>query len=232
MKPKHRERHKTERIGWLRAAVLGANDGIVSTASLIIGVAAAGATSHNILIAGLAGLVAGAMSMAAGEYVSVYSQADTESAELAREKRELEVDDEGERMELAGIYVSRGLEPKLARQVADQLMAYDALGAHARDELGITEAMTARPLQAAGFSAVSFSMGAALPLTASLAAPTAWLITAVALSSLIFLAVLGAVAARAGGADILKGATRVLFWGAMAMLATDLVGRIFGTAVS
>jgi VIT1/CCC1 family predicted Fe2+/Mn2+ transporter len=232
MKPKHRERHKTERIGWLRAAVLGANDGIVSTASLIIGVAAAGATSHNILIAGLAGLVAGAMSMAAGEYVSVFSQSDTENAELAREKRELEVDNEGERMELAGIYVSRGLEPKLAREVADQLMAHDALGAHARDELGITEVMTARPLQAAGFSAVSFSMGAALPLAGSLAAPAAWLITAVALSSLIFLAVLGAVAARAGGADIVKGATRVLFWGAMAMLATDLVGRIFGTAVS
>ena len=232
MKSKHRERHKTERIGWLRAAVLGANDGIVSTASLIIGVAAAGATSHNILIAGLAGLVAGAMSMAAGEYVSVFSQSDTENAELEREKRELEVDNEGERMELAGIYVSRGLEPKLAREVADQLMAHDALGAHARDELGITEVMTARPLQAAGFSAVSFSMGAALPLAASLAAPAAWLITAVALSSLIFLAVLGAVAARAGGADIVKGATRVLFWGAMAMLATDLVGRIFGTAVS
>src|SRR6478672_2830647 len=232
MKPKHRERHKTERIGWLRAAVLGANDGIVSTASLIIGVAAAGATSHNILIAGLAGLVAGAMSMAAGEYVSVFSQSDTENAELEREKRELEVDNEGERMELAGIYVSRGLEPKLAREVADQLMAHDALGAHARDELGITEVMTARPLQAAGFSAVSFSMGAALPLAASLTAPAAWLITAVALSSLVFLAVLGAVAARAGGADVVKGATRVLFWGAMAMLATDLVGRIFGTAVS
>ena len=232
MKPKHRERHKTGRIGWLRAAVLGANDGIVSTASLIIGVAAAGATSHSILIAGLAGLVAGAMSMAAGEYVSVYSQADTENAELEREKRELEVDDEGERMELAGIYVSRGLDPKLARQVAEQLMAHDALGAHARDELGITEAMTARPLQAAGFSAVSFSMGAALPLVANLVAPTNWLITFVAVSSLVFLSVLGAVAARAGGASVAKGAIRVLFWGAMAMLATDLVGRLFGTAVS
>ena len=232
MKPKHRERHKTGRIGWLRAAVLGANDGIVSTASLIIGVAAAGATSHSILIAGLAGLVAGAMSMAAGEYVSVYSQADTENAELEREKRELEVDDEGERMELAGIYVFRGLDPKLARQVAEQLMAHDALGAHARDELGITEAMTARPLQAAGFSAVSFSMGAALPLVANLVAPTNWLITFVAVSSLVFLSVLGAVAARAGGASVAKGAIRVLFWGAMAMLATDLVGRLFGTAVS
>ena len=232
MKPKHRERHKTGRIGWLRTAVLGANDGIVSTASLIIGVAAAGATSHSILIAGLAGLVAGAMSMAAGEYVSVYSQADTENAELEREKRELEVDDEGERMELAGIYVFRGLDPKLARQVAEQLMAHDALGAHARDELGITEAMTARPLQAAGFSAVSFSMGAALPLVANLVAPTNWLITFVAVSSLVFLSVLGAVAARAGGASVAKGAVRVLFWGAMAMLATDLVGRLFGTAVS
>lgn len=232
MKHKHRERHKTERIGWLRAAVLGANDGIVSTASLIIGVAAAGASGHSILVAGLAGLVAGAMSMAAGEYVSVYSQADTENAELEREKRELEVDDEGERMELAGIYVSRGLDPKLARQVADQLMAHDALGSHARDELGITEVMTARPLQAAGFSAASFSIGAALPLVTSLTAPAAWLITAVALSSLVFLAVLGAIAARAGGASVAKGATRVLFWGAMAMLATDIVGRIFGTAAS
>jgi VIT1/CCC1 family predicted Fe2+/Mn2+ transporter len=232
MKYKHRERHKTGRIGWLRAAVLGANDGIVSTASLIIGVAAAGATSHSILIAGLAGLVAGAMSMAAGEYVSVYSQADTESAELEREKKELEVDDEGERMELAGIYVSRGLEPRLARQVAEQLMAHDALGAHARDELGITEAMSARPLQAASFSAASFSIGAALPLVMSLTAPTSRLITSVALSSLVFLAILGAIAARAGGASISKGAVRVLFWGAMAMLATDLVGRLFGTAVS
>lgn len=232
MKHKHRERHKTERIGWLRAAVLGANDGIVSTASLIIGVAAAGASGPSILVAGLAGLVAGAMSMAAGEYVSVYSQADTENAELEREKRELEVDDEGERMELAGIYVSRGLDPKLARQVADQLMAHDALGSHARDELGITEVMTARPLQAAGFSAASFSIGAALPLITSLTAPAAWLITAVALSSLVFLAVLGAIAARAGGASVAKGATRVLFWGAMAMLATDIVGRIFGTAAS
>jgi VIT1/CCC1 family predicted Fe2+/Mn2+ transporter len=212
MRHKHRERHKTGRISWLRAAVLGANDGIVSTASLIIGVAAAGATSHSILIAGLAGLVAGAMSMAAGEYVSVYSQADTESAELEREKKELEVDDEGERMELAGIYVTRGLEPKLARQVADQLMAHDALGAHARDELGITEEMSARPLQAAGFSAFSFSIGAALPLVASLVAPTDWLIAGVAVSSLVFLTGLGALAARAGGANVAKGAVRVLFW--------------------
>jgi len=229
---KHRERHKTERIGWLRAAVLGANDGIVSTASLIIGVAAAGANSHSVLLAGLAGLVAGAMSMAAGEYVSVFSQADTEKAELEREKRELEVDDEGERMELAGIYVSRGLEPKLARQVADQLMAHDALAAHARDELGITEVMSARPLQAAGFSAMSFSIGASLPLLSSVIAAGPWMITIVALCSLLFLAVLGAIAARAGGASIFKGSVRVLFWGAMAMLATDIVGRIFGTAVS
>src|SRR5215813_3049956 len=167
---KHRERHRTDRIGWLRAAVLGANDGIVSTASLIIGVAAANASRQSIFVAGLAGLVAGAMSMAAGEYVSVHTQADTEKAELEREKKELAVDDEGERMELAGIYVSRGVEPRLARQVADQLMAHDALGAHARDELGITDISTARPLQAAGFSAASFAIGAALPLTASMVA--------------------------------------------------------------
>jgi VIT1/CCC1 family predicted Fe2+/Mn2+ transporter len=229
---KHRERHRTERIGWLRAAVLGANDGIVSTASLIIGVAAANGTSRNILVAGLAGLVAGAMSMAAGEYVSVHSQADTEKAELEREKHELAVDDEGERMELAGIYVQRGLEPKLARQVADQLMAHDALGAHARDELGITDAMTARPLQAAVFSAASFSIGAALPLVVSTVVPLGWLTIAVAGASLVFLTVLGAVAARTGGASIATGAFRVLFWGAMAMAATDLVGRLFGTSIS
>lgn len=227
--PRHGERHRTERIGWLRAAVLGANDGIVSTASLIIGVAAAGGTSRNILVAGLAGLVAGAMSMAAGEYVSVHSQADTEKAELEREKKELVVDDEGERMELAGIYVNRGLEPKLARQVADQLMAHDALAAHARDELGITDVMSARPLQAAVFSAVSFSLGAALPLLVSIFVSFNWITIAVASASLLFLTVLGAVAARTGGADVLRGATRVLFWGAMAMAATDLVGRLFGT---
>jgi vacuolar iron transporter family protein len=228
---KHRERHKTERIGWLRAAVLGANDGIVSTASLIIGVAAAGATSHSILIAGLAGLVAGAMSMAAGEYVSVHSQADTEKAELDRERRELAADDEGERMELAGIYVNRGVEPQLARQVAEQLMAHDALGAHARDELGITEALSARPLQAAGFSAASFGIGAALPLITSVLAEGPRLVPFVGLSSLVFLAVLGAIAARAGGASLARGAIRVCFWGAMAMVATDIVGRIFGTAI-
>lgn len=228
----HRERHRTERIGWLRAAVLGANDGIVSTASLIIGVAAAGAARGNILIAGLAGLVAGAMSMAAGEYVSVHSQADTEKADLEREKKELAADVEGERMELAGIYVRRGLDAQLARQVAAQLMAYDALGAHARDELGISESMTARPLQAAVFSAVSFSIGAAMPLIITFVSGGSILIPAVAIGSLVFLAILGGVAARAGGANILIGSLRVLFWGTMAMTATALVGKLFGTAVS
>ncbi len=227
----HHERHRTERIGWLRAAVLGANDGIVSTASLLIGVAAASADRTAILIAGLAGLVAGAMSMAAGEYVSVHSQADTEKADLEREKRELAADDEGERMELAGIYVKRGLDPKLARQVADQLMAHDALGAHARDELGISEALKAQPVQAAVFSAVSFALGAALPLGVA-ALTRGWgIIPIVALFSLAFLAILGAVAARAGGARIVTGALRVLFWGAMAMGATAIVGKLFGTVV-
>jgi VIT1/CCC1 family predicted Fe2+/Mn2+ transporter len=212
--------------------VLGANDGIVSTASLVIGVAAADGSRSSILIAGVAGLVAGAMSMAAGEYVSVHSQADTERADLEREKRELAADIVGEKMELAGIYVNRGLDPQLASQVAEQLMLHDALGAHARDELGITETMSARPLQAAGFSAVSFAIGAALPLIVSAVVVPAWLITAVAASSLVFLAILGAIAARAGGAGIWTGALRVLFWGAMAMAATALVGKIFGTAVS
>jgi VIT1/CCC1 family predicted Fe2+/Mn2+ transporter len=231
MTMKHRERHRTERISWLRAAVLGANDGIVSTASLIIGVAAANADSRAILVAGLAGLVAGAMSMAAGEYVSVHSQADTEKADVAREKRELAADVEGETMELAGIYVNRGLDPQLARQVAEQLMLRDALGAHMRDELGITEVSSARPLQAAGFSAVSFAIGAALPLIVSIVDLGPWLIPAVAFSSLVFLAILGAVAARAGGASIFTGAGRVLFWGAVAMAATALVGKLFGTTV-
>lgn len=229
---RHNERHKTDRIGWLRAAVLGANDGIVSTASLIIGVAAAEADRSAILISGLAGLVAGAMSMAAGEYVSVYSQADTEEAELARERRELEADDEGERMELAGIYVKRGLEPRLAREVADQLMAHDALGAHARDELGIIEEFKARPLQAAWSSAISFSLGAALPLAITILVPSTSLILAVSVGSLMCLAGLGAVAARAGGARVATGALRVFFWGAAAMAATALVGKLFGTAVS
>jgi VIT1/CCC1 family predicted Fe2+/Mn2+ transporter len=228
---RHRERHYSERIGGLRAAVLGANDGIVSTASLVLGVAAADSTHGSIMIAGIAGLVAGAMSMAAGEYVSVHSQADTERADLDREKQELAVDDEGERMELAGIYVRRGLEPKLAREVADQLMAHDALGAHARDELGITDTMKARPLQAAGFSAASFAIGAALPLLAAALASGPALIYIVAGSSLVFLAVLGAIAARAGGANMLTGASRVLFWGAVAMIATALIGKLFGTTV-
>jgi VIT1/CCC1 family predicted Fe2+/Mn2+ transporter len=228
---KHRERHRTERIGWLRAAVLGANDGIVSTASLIIGVAAAEADHNGILIAGIAGLVAGAMSMAAGEYVSVHSQADTEKADLERERKELRADDEGERMELAGIYVGRGLDPHLARQVADQLMAHDALGAHARDELGITDTQTARPIQAAVFSAVSFSIGAALPLAVTTLTRGSVLIPFVTVFSLLFLAALGAVAARAGGANLWIGAWRVLFWGALAMGVTALIGRLFGAIV-
>lgn len=224
----HRERHRTDRIGWLRAAVLGANDGIVSTASLIVGVAAAGSGRAAVLIAGLAGLVAGAMSMAAGEYVSVYSQADTEKADLDREKRELAADHEGESMELAGIYVQRGLEPDLARQVADQLMAHDALGAHARDELGITTETSARPLQAAVFSAVSFALGAGIPLGAAAVVPYSMTIPAVMALSLILLAVLGALAARAGGASISVGAVRVTFWGMIAMTVTLAVGYYVG----
>ncbi|MFL6468369.1 MAG: VIT family protein [Pyrinomonadaceae bacterium] len=229
---RHREFHRTDRVGWLRAAVLGANDGIVSTASLLIGVAAAEANREAVLIAGLAGLVAGAMSMAAGEYVSVHSQADTEKADLEREKRELAVDVEGEIMELSGIYVKRGLKPELAREVALQLMEHDALGAHARDELGISEITTARPLQAALFSAGSFGIGAALPLCVAALTGASYLIPLVAVSSLCFLALLGAVAARAGGASLAKGALRVLFWGSAAMAATALVGRLFGTAIS
>jgi VIT1/CCC1 family predicted Fe2+/Mn2+ transporter len=227
----HRERHRTERIGWLRAAVLGANDGIVSTASLLLGVAAAEANKSSVLVAGVAGLVAGAMSMAAGEYVSVHSQADTEKADLEREKKELKADAEGERMELAGIYVSRGLEPKLAREVADRLMAHDALAAHARDELGITESGSARPIQAAAFSAVSFAAGAALPLIVTAFSPAKALIPAIMPASLLFLAGLGAVAARAGGASVVIGAFRVTFWGALAMAATALIGYLFGTTV-
>src|SRR5436190_43930 len=211
VKTRHWERHRTARIGWLRAAVLGANDGIVSTASLLLGVAAADASRDNVLIAGLAGLVAGAMSMAAGEYVSVHSQADTEKADLERERKELRADDEGERMELAGIYVGRGLDPHLARRVADQLMAHDALGAHARDELGITETQIARPIQAAVFSAISFSIGAALPLAVTTLTHGSVLIPLVTAFSLLFLAALGAIAARAGGAKMWTGAGRVLF---------------------
>jgi VIT1/CCC1 family predicted Fe2+/Mn2+ transporter len=226
---RHWERHRTERIGWLRAAVLGANDGIVSTASLVLGVAAAHATHGSIMIAGVAGLVAGAMSMAAGEYVSVHSQADTENADLERERRELKADHVGERNELAAIYVARGLDAALAKQVADQLMAHDALGAHARDELGISKTLSARPIQAALASAGSFAVGAALPLAVTAVAPEAHLIPIVAGTSLLFLALLGTLAARAGGAGVAAGALRVTFWGALAMAATAGVGALFGT---
>ncbi len=224
----HDEVHRAHRIGWLRAAVLGANDGIVSTASLIIGVAAASTTHENILLAGVAGLVAGAMSMAAGEYVSVSSQSDTEKADLALEKQSLEENIEFEKDELAKIYEGRGLEPDLAKQVAEQLMAHDALGAHARDEIGISETVTARPVQAAFSSAGTFTVGAALPLILAWAIPDAQLIPVVAVSSLFFLALLGGLAARTGGAPIAVGAMRVTFWGALAMTLTAGVGRLFG----
>jgi len=227
----HRERHVTDRIGWLRASVLGANDGIVSTASLVIGVAAAHTAHSGILVAGIAGLVAGAMSMAAGEYVSVHSQADTEQADLARERAELAADWDHEHEELAAIYVTRGLEPALATQVAEQLMKHDALGAHARDELGITEAMSARPIQAALASAASFAVGAALPLLITAFTPEVTLIPLVAGTSLLFLAMLGAVAAKAGGAGVAAGTIRVTFWGALAMALTAGVGALFGTVV-
>ncbi|HKZ81141.1 MAG TPA: VIT family protein [Pyrinomonadaceae bacterium] len=227
----HHERHRSERIGWLRAAVLGANDGIVSTASLVLGVAAAGVTRQGVIIAGIAGLVAGAMSMAAGEYVSVSSQADTEKADLARERRELATEDRSERAELASIYVGRGLEPALARQVADQLMAHDALGAHARDELGILEVQRARPVQAALASAGMFSVGAALPLLTVVITPTGILTAVVVATSLIFLASLGGLAARVGGARAIVGALRVTFWGALAMAITYGVGALFGAVV-
>lgn len=227
----HRETHRTERIGWLRAAVLGANDGIVSTASLVLGVAAAHAARGEVLVAGVAGLVAGAMSMAAGEYVSVRSQADTESADLARERSELAADPAAEHRELASIYVQRGLEPALADQVATQLMAQDALGAHARDELGISETLAARPVQAAVYSAASFAAGAALPLAVAAVASESMLSWLVAGSALVFLAGLGALAARTGGAPVAAGAWRVTFWGALAMAATAGVGALFGTAV-
>ena len=225
---RHLERHRTDRIGWLRAAVLGANDGIVSTASLLVGVAAAGAGSSAILMTGVAGLVAGAMSMAAGEYVSVHSQADTEKADLTRERGELAADVQAEQRELKAIYVGRGLEPGLAQQVAEQLMAHDALGAHARDELGISQAFSARPVQAALASAASFAVGAALPLGVAALVSASGLIGWVSGASLIFLAVLGAVAARAGGAAVMTGAWRVTFWGALAMAATAGVGSLFG----
>jgi len=227
----HRERHLTGRIGWLRAAVLGANDGILSTASLIVGVAAAHAVRGNVLIAGIAGLVAGAMSMAAGEYVSVSSQADTEQAELAREHKELAGNGEFELEELSSIYVDRGVEPALAKQVAQQLMKHNALAAHARDELGISDTMTARPVQAALASAASFAVGAAMPLITVLFVPETSLAVDVSGISLVFLGLLGVLAAWAGGAPILKSIVRVTFWGALAMGLTALVGSIFGTAV-
>jgi VIT1/CCC1 family predicted Fe2+/Mn2+ transporter len=226
---RHRERHSTDRVGWLRAAVLGANDGIVSTASLVLGVAAASATHEDILVAAIAALVAGAMSMAAGEYVSVHSQADAEQADLERERKELHTDAHGELNELTAIYVRRGLEQKLAREVAKQLTAHDALAAHARDELGISELNAARPLQAALASAASFATGAALPLAVTALSPVNLLIPLVAATSLVFLAVLGAVAAHAGGAPLLKAATRVTVWGAIAMAVTSAIGRLFGT---
>ena len=227
----HPESHLVDRIGWLRAAVLGANDGIVSTASLIVGVAAAAAAPGDILIAGVAGLVAGAMSMAAGEYVSVSSQSDTEQADLARERKELKDSPKFEREELAQIYVMRGLDHALALQVADQLMAKDALGAHARDELGISEISTARPIQAALTSAATFAIGAAMPLAMVLVAPSNQLVLIVSLASLGFLALLGAAGAKAGGADVVRATVRVTFWGALAMGLTAGIGALFGTVV-
>ena len=225
------ESHLVSRIGWLRAAVLGANDGIVSTASLIVGVAAASAATSNVLIAGIAGLVAGAMSMAAGEYVSVSSQADTEQADLTRERNELSSQPEFEREELTRLYIERGIAAGLARHVADQLMAKDALGAHARDELGISEVTAARPIQAALTSAATFSVGAAMPLAMVLLMPRAALVAGVSIASLIFLALLGAIGARAGGANIVRATLRVTFWGALAMALTAGIGAIFGTVV-
>jgi VIT1/CCC1 family predicted Fe2+/Mn2+ transporter len=227
----HNEMHRTHRVGWLRAAVLGANDGIVSTSSLVIGVAAANSDHSAVVLAGAAGLIAGALSMAAGEYVSVHSQADTEKADLELEKKHLAEEPEFELHELTEIYIDRGLEPELANEVAKQLMAHDALAAHARDELGITEAASARPLQAAFSSAVSFSVGAALPLAVAWSTPHSTVITLTGLSSLVFLTILGAVAAQAGGANMLKGAVRVVFWGAIAMAATAAVGKLFGATV-
>jgi vacuolar iron transporter family protein len=225
------EVHRTGRIGWMRAAVLGANDGIVSTASLVVGVAAAAAGRGEVLLAGVAGLVAGAMSMAAGEYVSVSSQADIERADIERERRELAADGPAETRELTAIYVGRGLEPGLARQVAEQLMAHDALGAHARDELGIIATHVARPVQAAVASACTFALGAALPLIAVTLAPATLIIPIVSGATLLFLGLLGALAARAGGAGALRGALRVTFWGALAMLLTAGIGALFGHAV-
>jgi VIT1/CCC1 family predicted Fe2+/Mn2+ transporter len=231
MLPHHHEIHRTHRIGWLRAAVLGANDGIVSTASLIVGITASHAAHNDIVLAGVAGLVAGAMSMAAGEYVSVSSQADTENADLARERKELDDNIEHEQKELQAIYVARGLEPVLAGQVAEQLMAHDALGAHARDELGISASGAARPIQAALTSAATFSIGAVLPLLIAMFAPDKQLILLVSSASLLFLALLGTLAAYTGGSSIIKSAFRVTFWGALAMALTAGVGAFFGTVV-
>ena len=228
---RHKERHRSKRIGWLRAAVLGANDGIVSTASLVVGVAAAGTPRSQVIVAGIAGLVAGAMSMAAGEYVSVSSQSDTEEADLARESRELATDDKAERAELASIYVARGLAPVLAQQVADQLMAHDALGAHARDELGISDLQRARPVQAAMASAATFSIGAALPLVVTLLSPSNMAALSVTATSVACLAGLGWLAARAGGARGAVGALRVAIWGALAIAVTYAVGALFGAVV-
>jgi VIT1/CCC1 family predicted Fe2+/Mn2+ transporter len=225
------ERHRTGRTGWLRAAVLGANDGILSTASLVLGVAAANGSRSGVLVAGVAGLVAGTMSMAAGEYVSVHSQKDTEQADLALERAELRTDNSGEHKELAAIYVGRGLDPALAQQVADQLMAHDALGAHARDELGISATLKARPIQAALASACSFAFGACMPLIVTALVPSASLLIAVSATSLLFLASLGALAARTGGARMSPGALRVTFWGALAMGVTAGIGALFGTVV-
>jgi VIT1/CCC1 family predicted Fe2+/Mn2+ transporter len=224
----NKERHRTARIGWLRAAVLGANDGILSTSSLVLGVAAAHATHSNVLVSGVAGLVAGSMSMAAGEYVSVQSQADTEQAELEIERAELKADDKSEHKELMAIYVARGLDPSLAKQVAEQLMVHDALGAHARDELGISETLRARPIQAALASAGSFAAGAAMPLLVTAVAPMVGLIPLVSGTSLVYLALLGGLAARAGGASVMAGAIRVAFWGALAMALTAGVGSLVG----
>ncbi|MEQ1621028.1 MAG: VIT family protein [Methylococcales bacterium] len=227
----HDEKHRSHRIGWLRAAVLGANDGIVSTASLIVGIAASNATHENILLTGVAGLVAGAMSMAAGEYVSVSSQSDTERADLDRERRELDENEQHEIHELQAIYVARGVEPQLAEQVAEQLMKHDALGAHARDELGISETVTARPMQAAFTSALTFAIGAFLPLLLAMFVPVNELIVVVSAASLVFLALLGLLASYAGGSSLFKGAARVTFWGALAMALTAGVGFLFGTTV-
>jgi VIT1/CCC1 family predicted Fe2+/Mn2+ transporter len=231
MRPLHRESHLIDRIGWLRAAVLGANDGLISTASLIVGVAAASPSRNEVLVAGVAGLVAGAMSMAAGEYVSVSSQADTEKADLARERRELEEQPEAELDELAQIYVDRGVAPDLARQVAQQMMAKDAFAAHARDELGLAPHVIARPVQAALTSAATFALGAAFPLVIALLAPARGLTWTVSLACLTGLAALGAIGARTGGSDVVRGTLRVTFWGAVAMAATALIGALIGRSV-